>query len=64
MATLSNLVPPTNVLTTTSTNTVTNKTISGSSNTITNIPATAVTGTLPAQNGGFSNAKSLFFASM
>jgi hypothetical protein len=53
MANLSNIITPTNVLTATSTNTVTNKTISGASNTITNIPlSTGVTGTLPVANGG------------
>lgn len=53
MANLSNLITPTNVLTATSTNTVTNKTISGSSNTITNVSLTSgITGTLPAANGG------------
>lgn len=41
------------VLTTNSTATVTNKSISGSTNTLTNIPlTTAVTGVLPAANGG------------
>jgi hypothetical protein len=35
MATLSDIITPTNVLTATSTNTVTNKTISGASNTLT-----------------------------
>lgn len=53
MANLSNIITPTNVLTATSTNTLTNKTISGASNTITNIPlSTGVTGTLPVANGG------------
>lgn len=53
MANLSNIITPTNVLTTTSTSTVTNKTISGSSNTITNVSLTSgVTGTLPVANGG------------
>lgn len=53
MANLSNIITPTNVLTATSTNTVTNKTISGASNTITNISlTTGVTGTLPIANGG------------
>ena len=53
MATLSSIITPTNVLTATSTNTLSNKTISGASNTITNISlTTGVTGTLPAGNGG------------
>ena len=53
MATLSGIITPTNVLTATNTQTLTNKTISGASNTLTNIPlTTAVTGALPAANGG------------
>ena len=53
MATLSSIITPTNVLTATSTDTLSNKTISGASNTITNISlTTGVTGTLPAGNGG------------
>lgn len=53
MATLSSIITPTNVLTATSTNTLSNKTISGASNTITNVSlTTGVTGTLPAGNGG------------
>lgn len=53
MATLSSIITPTNVLTATSTNTLSNKTISGASNTITNVSlTTGVTGTLPAANGG------------
>ncbi len=53
MANLSNIITPSNVLTATSTNTLTNKTISGASNTLTNIPlSTGVTGTLPVANGG------------
>jgi hypothetical protein len=53
MAILSNIITPTNVLTETSTNTVSNKNISGSSNAITNVSlTTAVTGTLPVTNGG------------
>jgi len=44
MATLSGIITPTNVLTATSTNTVTNKTIAFSSNTF--------TGALSAANGG------------
>lgn len=42
-----------NVVTTSSTDTLTNKTISGSNNTITNVSlTTGVTGTLPVANGG------------
>jgi hypothetical protein len=41
MATLSNIITPTNVLTATSTATVTNKTIDGASNTLSNLPGTA-----------------------
>jgi hypothetical protein len=53
MALLSNIVIPSNVLTDTNTQTVTNKTINGSNNTVTNISlTTGVTGTLPAANGG------------
>lgn len=53
MAILSNVITPSNVLTASSTNTVTNKTISGASNTINNLSLTsAVTGTLPIANGG------------
>jgi hypothetical protein len=53
MAILSSIITPTNVLTATSTNTVTNKTISGANNTITNVSlTTGVTGTLPVANGG------------
>ena len=53
MATLSSIITPTNVLTATSTNTLSNKTISGASNTITNVSlTTGVTGTLAAGNGG------------
>jgi len=53
MTTLSSIITPTNIVTATSTTTLTNKTISGSSNTLTNVSlTTAVTGTLPAANGG------------
>ncbi len=52
MAILSNIITPTNVLTATSTNTVTNKTISGTNNTITNVSLSGATGTLPVANGG------------
>ena len=50
---LSGIITPSNVVTATSTATLTNKTISGASNTLTNIPlSTGVTGTLPIANGG------------
>jgi hypothetical protein len=53
MAVLSEIVAPSNVLLTAGSQTVTNKTISGSNNTITNVSLTAgVTGTLPVANGG------------
>lgn len=53
MATLSGIITPSNVLTATSTNTVTNKTINASNNTVTNIPlTTGVTGTLAVAKGG------------
>jgi hypothetical protein len=53
MATLSSIITPSNVETASSTSTLTNKTISGASNTINNVPlSTAVTGTLPVANGG------------
>jgi hypothetical protein len=53
MATLSSIITPTNIITASNTLTLTNKTISGANNTITNVSlATGVTGTLPAANGG------------
>lgn len=53
MATLSSIITPSNVLTASSTATLTNKTINASNNTVTNIPlSTGVTGTLPVANGG------------
>jgi hypothetical protein len=53
MAALSNIITPTNVLTAANTVTLTNKTISGANNTITNVSLTAgVAGTLPVANGG------------
>jgi hypothetical protein len=53
MATLSSIITPTNIITASNTLTLTNKTISGASNTITNVSlTTGVTGTLPAANGG------------
>ena len=53
MATLSSIITPTNILTESSTDTLTNKTINGSNNTLSNVSlTTAVTGTLPVANGG------------
>jgi outer membrane protein assembly factor BamB len=53
MANLSNIITPTNVLTASSTNTLSNKVISGTNNTITNVSlTTSVTGTLPVSSGG------------
>jgi hypothetical protein len=53
MATLSGIITPTNVLTESSTATLTNKTINAANNTVTNVPlSTGVTGTLPVANGG------------
>lgn len=50
---LSSIITPSNVLTASSTATLTNKTINGASNTLTNVPlTTGVTGTLPIANGG------------
>ena len=46
MATLSGIITPTNVLTATSTNTVTNKTIAFGSNTLTDVAGTTATQTL------------------
>jgi hypothetical protein len=53
MATLSGIITPSNVLTESSTATLTNKTINAANNTVTNVPlSTGVTGTLPVANGG------------
>ena len=53
MTALSNIITPNNLLTPNNTAILTNKTISGASNTVTNIPlSTAVTGTLSVSNGG------------
>jgi hypothetical protein len=48
---------------TTATQTLTNKTISGSSNTLTNLPAASITGILPAANGGTGVNSSATFPS-
>lgn len=57
MATLSATITPSNILTASNAATLTNKTISGATNTITNVSlATGVTGTLPVANGGLGIA--------
>lgn len=53
MATLSSIITPTNIITASNTLTLTNKTISGANNTVTNVSlTTGVTGTLAVANGG------------
>jgi hypothetical protein len=61
MATLSGIITPSNVLTESSTATLTNKTINGDNNTVTNVPlSTGVTGTLPIANGGTGSTSTTF----
>lgn len=61
MATLSSIITPSNLLTDSNTATVTNKTINGSNNTLTNISlSTGVTGTLPIANGGTGTTSTQF----
>jgi hypothetical protein len=55
MANLSNIITPTNVLTATSTNTVTNKTIAFGSNTLTDIAGTTATQTLTNKTINIAN---------
>jgi alpha-tubulin suppressor-like RCC1 family protein len=52
MTTLTSIIAPTNILTPSSTATVTNKTVSGANNTLTVRMANDVSGTLPTTNGG------------
>ena len=61
MANLSNIITPTNVLTATSTNTVTNKTIAYASNTLTGVAGTGVANTFTATQtlSGSSSALAL-----
>ena len=59
MALLSSIITPSNVLTATNTQTVTNKTINAANNTVTNVSlTTGVTGTLPVANGGSGSTTS------
>lgn len=61
MTTLSGIITPSNVATDNNTLTLTNKTINGSNNTVTNISlATGVTGTLPVANGGTGTTSTTF----
>jgi len=61
METLTGIITPTNVLTASSTATLTNKTINASNNTVTNVSlSTGVTGTLPVANGGTGTTSTTF----
>ena len=61
MTTLSGIITPSNVETASSASTLTNKTINGSNNTITNVSlSTGVTGTLPVANGGTGTTSTQF----
>lgn len=58
---LSSIITPANVLTASNAETLTNKTISGANNTLTNVPlTTGVTGTLPIGNGGTGTTSTTF----
>jgi hypothetical protein len=59
MANLSNIITPTNVLTTTSTSTVTNKTIAYASNTLTGVAGTGVANTFTATQTFSGSASTL-----
>jgi len=56
MTTLTSIIAPTNILTPSSSATVTNKTISGANNTLTVCLANDVSGALPVANGGFGQS--------
>ena len=61
MANLSDIITPSNILTDSNTKTVTNKTISGADNTLSNINlASQITGTLPVANGGTGTTSTTF----
>ena len=61
MANLSDIITPSNILTASNTATVTNKTISGANNTLSNIDlASQITGTLPVANGGTGTTSTTF----
>ena len=56
MTTLTSIIAPSNILTPSSSATVTNKTISGANNTLTVCLANDVSGALPVANGGFGQS--------
>lgn len=61
MANLSDIITPSNILTASNTITLTNKTISGADNTLSNIDlASQITGTLPVANGGTGTTSTTF----